>query len=193
MRQALCVLALSSFFFGACTSHGAAPLEPVADLDLDAYLGEWHQVAAIPAWFQKKCVANTRATYARAEDKISVLNSCEQADGTRREAHGLARLNPLEQQNSKLQVTFLNTCCGWLWFFAGDYWVLELGEGYSYSIVGDPKRKYLWVLSRQEQMSAEELVRIEASVRAFGYESSRVLVTQSGPLMGQPLSAITTP
>ena len=34
-------------------------------------------------------------------------------------------------------------------FFPGEYyWIIDLDEDYKWAVVGHPKRKYLWVLSR---------------------------------------------
>ena len=44
--------------------------------------------------------------------------------------------------NAKLKVTFF-------WPFYGDYWIVNLGENYEYAVVSEPKRQYLWVLSRK--------------------------------------------
>ena len=34
----------------------------------------------------------------------------------------------------------------------GDYWVIDLDSQYQVAAVSDPKREYLWVLSRTPQM-----------------------------------------
>ena len=46
-RTALVALALSG-----CAYESPPKLATVSDFDVDRYLGQWHQVAAIPAWFQ---------------------------------------------------------------------------------------------------------------------------------------------
>ena len=47
-----------------------------------------------------------------------------------------------QKTNAKLKVTFF-------WPFYGDYWVIGLSPEYQYAIVGEPSRKYLWILSRE--------------------------------------------
>lgn len=39
----------------------------------------------------------------------------------------------------------------------GDYWIMRLEGGYEYSLVGTPDRKYLWVLTREEQADPERV------------------------------------
>jgi apolipoprotein D and lipocalin family protein len=43
-------------------------------------------------------------------------------------------------------------------FIWGNYWILDLDADYQWSLVGEPTRKYLWILSRQTEMS-EDLYR----------------------------------
>ena len=43
-------------------------MSTVSEFEVRRYLGQWHQVAAIPAWFQSDCVAHTTANYAIGED-----------------------------------------------------------------------------------------------------------------------------
>ena len=74
--------------------------------------------------------------------------------------------------NAKLKVSFFGP------FYVGDYWVLDHADDYSWSIVGEPSGRYLWLLSRTAQ--PDELTRntIEARTRALGYDWSMVRMTQ---------------
>jgi hypothetical protein len=75
------------------------------------------------------------------DGKVSVLNECYDGSfsGKLRAAKGKAWVVDKETK-SKLKVSFF-------WFFAGDYWIIDIADDYSYVVVGHPKRKYL-VLSR---------------------------------------------
>ncbi len=81
-------------------------------------------------------------------------------------------LEPLleNSQNSKLRVTFF-------WPFYGDYWVLMLGDDYRYSVVGDPSRKYLWILSRTASLSDSDRQMILSKLPEFGYSSDKLYWT----------------
>ncbi len=70
------------------------------------------------------------ATYTlRADGKIDVLNQCKKASGEFETAKGKAKVVD-RTSNAKLKVTFF-------WPFYGDYWILDLGANYEYSVVGD--------------------------------------------------------
>lgn len=121
----------------------APPLETVPYVDPAKYLGRWYEIASIPQSFSKGCV-NAQATYTRREDgDIDVLNECTK-NGAPDAAHGKAWIVDTKS-NAKLKVRFF-------WPFSGDYWIIDLGKDYEYSVVGHPSRDYLWILSREPRM-----------------------------------------
>jgi apolipoprotein D and lipocalin family protein len=49
---------------------------------------------------------------------------------------------------TQINVSFLPEGVRWIPVARGDYWILKLDEDYQTVLVGEPSRKYLWVLSR---------------------------------------------
>ena len=61
---------------------------------------------------------------------------------------------------------------------AGDYWIIGLDEkNYSWALVGDPSRQFLWILGRNPQMSTESYSRILALAMKLGYSAERIKAT----------------
>jgi apolipoprotein D and lipocalin family protein len=124
------------------------PLETVAEVDLERYMGTWYEIASYPQWFQEGCTGTT-ANYAMRDDgRVDVLNRCFKGglDGEEDAAEGIARVVDTDS-NARLEVSFFRP-------FWGAYWVIELGQDYDYAVVGHPGRDYLWILSRSPQMDA---------------------------------------
>ena len=123
----------------------------IATLDVPRYLGAWYEIAKFPNWFQKKCVSNTKAVYsAKPDGNLRVLNSCKTAAGETSEAEGLARQIG-SKDSPKLEVRFAPEWLSFLPLVWGDYWVIDLDPQYQLAAVSDPRREYLWVLSRTPQ------------------------------------------
>lgn len=120
------------------------PLQTVSSVDLDRYLGKWYEIAAIPQSFQTGCAGTTADYSLRSDGYIDVLNSCRLEDGTIRSARGKAW--SVDSSNAKLKVQFAGPV-------AGDYWIIELSDDYSYAVVGHPDRNSLWILSRTAEIS----------------------------------------
>ena len=127
-------------------------VKTIAALDVPRYLGTWYEIAKFPNWFQKKCVSNTKAIYAAKPDgNLRVLNSCKTVSGETSEAEGLARQIG-GKDSPKLEVRFAPEWLSFLPMVWGDYWVIDLDSQYQVAAVSDPRREYLWVLSRTPQI-----------------------------------------
>ncbi len=147
---------------------GADSLPVFEKVDLNRYLGTWHEIARLPMFFQRNCVSDVTAVYSlRPDGKIGVLNQCRQKDGTLRRASGTARVVD-QSTNAKLKVSFF-------WPFSGDYWILQLGPNYEYAMVGEPRRKYLWILSRQPELDEQTYLNLMAKARLLGFDTSRLI------------------
>lgn len=178
------LLALSAAVIAALStkSSGAdAPaLETVPAVDLNRYIGQWYEIARYPNRFQRKCSSDTTATYSlKADGKISVVNECRESNGKLSKATGTARVTD-KNTNAKLKVTFF-------WPFSGNYWVIGLGSNYEYAVVGEPSRKYLWVLSRTPQMAPALYSEAIKVISEKGYDPSRLITTkQDSTSSGRP-------
>jgi apolipoprotein D and lipocalin family protein len=147
----------------------------VAALDLTRYAGEWFEVVAFPKFFQRNCVGDTTANYALALDgSIKVTNRCRTQDGMD-EASGHATVVE-GSANSRLKVSFF-------WPFKADYWVIGLDADYRWALVGNPNRKYLWLLSRTPQLPQPLLEMALASAKAQGYDLSQLRYTPQDAAM----------
>lgn len=132
--------------------QGDQSVKTIAALDVPRYLGTWYEIAKFPNWFQKKCVSNTKAVYTTKPDgNLRVLNSCKTATGETSEAEGLARQIGAKD-SPKLEVRFAPEWLSFLPLVWGDYWVIDLDPQYQVAAVSDPRREYLWVLSRSPQL-----------------------------------------
>ncbi|NBY20651.1 hypothetical protein EBQ74_10530 [bacterium] len=147
------------------------PLETVAHVDLDRYLGEWYEIARFDAPFQQGCVAS-RANYSLNPDgTLKVVNECrsETFDGKLRIAKGKAWVID-KVSNAKLKVQFF-------WPFKGDYWIIDLGKDYEFSVVSEPKRKFLWILSRTPHMQLKTYDEILEKLKFLGFDIAQLLKT----------------
>ena len=147
------------------------PLQVVPSVDLSRYAGTWYEIARLPNKFQKECIGDVTATYTLlANGEIKVVNRCRKINGEITEAEGRARRASDDEPSSKLKVRFAPAFLSFLSFVWGDYWILELAADYSYAVVGEPDRKYLWVLARSPKMDDGTLAGILDRVRQQGYD-----------------------
>ena len=177
MRTALPTFASAMFLLSsAAVNAQQAPLPTVPTVDLDRYVGTWHEIARYPNRFERMCVRDVTANYSRNSDgTIAVVNSCRQEDGTMTRADGVARV----VAPAKLEVRFAPAWLGFLPFVWGDYWVIDLAPDYSYSVVGAPGRDYLWILARAPQLDDATMAAITAKLPALGFDPARLVKNPS--------------
>ena len=143
------------------------PLVLVDKLDKQRYLGRWYEVARFQHSFEKTLVGVTAEYSLRSDGRIKVVNSGFRDDlnGPYREAVGVAWL-PDPRHPAALKVRFF-------WPFSGDYLVFGLDEqDYSWALVGDNSRRYLWLLARTPQISKEVFENMKQIARDRGYDLS---------------------
>jgi apolipoprotein D and lipocalin family protein len=176
MLKALLITA--ALLTGSAThiAHAAdAPLPTVAGVDLARYAGAWYEIALLPNRFQRQCVADTQARYRLDGERVEVINRCRTASGEIEDVKGHAKVVD-GSGNARLRVTFF-------WPFYGDYWVLDLDEGYREVLVGTPSRQYAWVLSREPQMDEARLQRLLDKAATLGFDKGAFQRTpQTRPL-----------
>lgn len=154
-----------------CGLMNTQPLETVEAVDLQRYLGTWYEIARYPAPFQEGCVGSTAEYILRDDGKIRVVNRCYDGsfDGKIRSVEGTARVVD-ERTNAKLKVSFF-------WPFEGDYWIIDLDDDYQWAVVGEPQRKYLWILSRTPTLPDDVYQGIIARLPDKGYDPQKLQMT----------------
>ena len=153
------------------------PVRTVEAVDLDRYLGNWFEIARFPNRFQRNCVGDVRASYARrADGRLDVINRCIGSDGAI-EAKGIARVVD-SRTRAKLKVRFAPAVLSFLPFVWGDYWILGLAGDYSWAVVGSPDREYLWILARAPGLDGERFDAALAVARANGFDVGRLIETK---------------
>ena len=160
-----------------CTNSGTGPTPPktVEQVDLQRYQGTWYEQARLPMFFQRNC-AQSEAHYELQDDgSLSVTNRCRSVDGDLQQVQGQAMVQ-VPGATNKLWVRFDN------WFSRlapgltkGEYWVLYLDDDYQSALVGNPNRKYLWMLTRDEQISAQSRAILLEEARQRGYDTSELI------------------
>ncbi len=157
----------------------AQEVRPVTGFDIQRYLGEWHEVAAIPTSFQRQCIFDTRAVYGMAgeDPRVTVDNSCRTAEGEVDRSRGLARFRD-DPTVGHLEVTFVTILGRPFWLASGDYVVIGLDADYRWAAVGHPSRDYAWVLARDPDVEPALLGEIETIYAAAGYDTCRILTSR---------------
>jgi apolipoprotein D and lipocalin family protein len=170
------ILIFSALCAGSAAAiHGAAstdkPLATVPLVDLERYMGKWYEISSFPQSFQKGCHCTVAEYSMTDKGDVRVVNTCRKdaADGKVKTANGKAFV-VAGSGNAKLRVQFF-------WPFRGDYWIIDLAADYTYAVVGEPSRKYLWILCRTPQMDETLYREIVDRAAGKGFDVSKLVRT----------------
>ena len=163
---------------GACVPLEKLPVgnanvpEPSKPVDLSRYLGKWYEQARYEANFQAGCEAVSAQYALKPDGHVSVINSCRQGSpsGALKRSEASARVVE-GSKGTKLKVTFF-------WPFEGDYWVLDRAPDYSWSIVGEPSGRYLWILTRSPAITPQQYSTLVGRAKTLGYNTALLRRTQ---------------
>lgn len=151
--------------------NGAVP-QPAKPVDLARYGGKWFELARHENRFEKGLDGVT-AEYSLLEDGgVRIVNSGTR--GLKRERSTIEgrAIVADEATNAKLKVSFFGP------FYIGDYWVLDHGEEYDWSIVGEPSGRYLWLLSREARPVPAAMRALLERIEAMGYDRWALRITR---------------
>ena len=169
-RSSLLAIGTLSLLFlggGASSTEGLGPLETVAAVDVQKYLGRWYEIARFQHRFEKNIVGATAEYSLRGDGRIQVVNSGFKKDlnGPYSEVKAVAWV-PDAARPGALKVRFFR-------LFTSDYLIFGLdAENYSWALVGSNTRNFLWFLARTPEISEELFSRMKDIAQGQGYDLS---------------------
>jgi len=159
------VISVSGYYF---SRKKFSLLNTVHHVDLKKYAGIWYEIARLPNSFEKKCQC-VEANYTIENGYIGVTNTCLK---NKKYQSVQGKAWPVKDSNqSKLKVQFF-------WPFKGNYWIIYLDEYYQYAIVGEPRRKYLWILARQRTISEDKLKKLISIAKQANFDVKKLIKTE---------------
>lgn len=144
----------------------------VPSVDLNRYQGQWYEIVRLPLSGGNKYASHVTATYTlRPDGDITVLNACQKTNEKMTSSRGTAQLAVAGGLTSKLKISFF-------WPFHGHYWMIGIGPGYRWSLVGTPNKKYLWLLSRAPTMASDQVNRLLGRAVEMGFDIKDIIYTK---------------
>ena len=147
---------------------------PVADFELDRYLGTWHEIARLDHSFERGLTQVTAEYSLRDDGGVRVINSGYNAEKSQRSsAEGKAYFieNP---KVGRLKVSFFGP-------FYGAYNIIALDkQDYHYVMIAGNSRDYLWILARTPTLDTVILKQLVDQATALGFPTQDLIYLQPG-------------
>lgn len=150
------------------------PLKTVSYIDLDRYMGDWYVIANLPNSLEKGKVGTIDRYVRRPDGKIdnAFLFRKKNLDAPLQQWKALAWVHN-KKTNAEWRVQFI-------WPLRSPYLVLDLDKDYQWSVVGHPKRKLGWVLSKSPTMDEATYRGILQRLGKQGYDTSKFVRVPQG-------------
>lgn len=157
----------SSVFAQKNESANQTRVQAVASVDMKRFAGKWFEISRFPNKSQKNCVGNTTISYAqKADGSVEIVSQCVKKDGTMESMKMDAKVAD-KTTNAKFEMSSSPK----------NYWIVDLDSDYKYAAVADPKREYLWILSREAELSDAVYQNILRRVEAMGFKPGKLSKT----------------
>lgn len=163
------LLLVSVLVLGACSTTLPEGMTAVTPFDIDRYVGKWYEIARLDHSFERG-LSDVSATYSRqADGSVEVINrGFESKKNAWKQATGRALFTG-DANRASLKVSFFGP-------FYGGYHVLALDQSnYRWAMVVGPDRDYLWILSRDKQLSAVVRDRLLTQAKQQGIATEKLI------------------
>ena len=139
----------------------------ISRFDLSRYLGTWYEIARFDHSFERG-LDNVMAIYTLRDDgKVDVMNTGWK-DGKFKVAEGKAKQPDPMMDPAHLMVSFFL-------FFYSDYNVMMVDDDYKVALVGSKSPKYLWILSRTQEVSDSVMDEVLEEASGRGYDIDKLI------------------
>jgi apolipoprotein D and lipocalin family protein len=151
----------------ACSIQQKKSIEPVSEIQLDAFMGDWYVLAHIPALIEKNAF-NAIESYKYIEEKQEIETTFtfnhSDYDGPQKIYKPKGYIVP-GTNNAVWGMQFI-------WPIKAQYIIAYIDEGYQNTIVARDKRDYLWFMSRKSDMTTEKKQWIYKKTEELGYDKN---------------------
>ncbi len=160
------------FMASLLATAGCATLPPPPavsqPVDLPRFMGPWYVIAGQFTWIER-AAHNGIESYALTEDgTIATTYQFRHGgfDGPLKTYQPTGRVVPGTGQ-AEWRMQFV-------WPFQATFLILYLDPDYRFTVIGEPDRRYLWVMAREPRIPDAELARIRARLSELGYAPERL-------------------
>jgi len=147
----------------------------ISNFEPERYEGLWWEIARYPNFFQSACVRSQACYHWNPKDQtMKVCNKCSTKEDKTIKIVGQATI-PDSKYPGRLEVVFPASQMGPR--STGQYWI-HWTDYNNYAIVGNGDRSQLWILSREEYMSANNFELMGWAVKGLGYDPNKLIVSK---------------
>jgi len=143
-------------------------MQTVPYVDINRFMGDWYVIANIPTFIEKNAT-NAIESYA--------LNK----EGNIETTFTFYKNNPNGEKKvykPKGYIYNSETNAEWrmqfIWPFKMPFLIIDLADDYSYTVIGYPSKKYLWIMSRKPVIQDDIYLSIIQKLKNINYDINKI-------------------
>ena len=167
-RILLSTLALGIGVALAACASTPPTIPPVANVDLQRFMGDWYVIAHIPSLPEREAW-NAVESY-RLDDEGRIRTTFQfrkgSFDAPLKTMEPVGRVVP-GTNNAVWDMQFV-------WPIQAEYVIVDLSADYSQTVIGRSKRDYLWIMARTPSIADADYAALVEKAKALGYDTGKL-------------------
>lgn len=166
------ILIFSSFLFRGCFDEpdpdNTSNMRTVDFVDIDRFMGDWYVIANIPTFIEKRAT-NAIESYKLGEKGTieTTFTFMQDSPNGEKKVYSPTGFIKNKETNAEWRMQFL-------WPFKMPFLIIELDQDYTYTVIGIPSRKHVWIMAREPSLSHELYEEILKKLSGVGYDISLI-------------------
>ena len=151
----------------ACASTPPT-IPPVANVDLQRFMGDWYVIAHIPSLPEREAWNAVESYRLDNEGRIRTTFQFRKGsfDAPLKTMEPVGRVVP-GTNNAVWDMQFV-------WPIQAEYVIVDLTADYSQTVIGRSKRDYLWIMARTPSIADADYAALVEKAKALGYDTSKL-------------------
>ncbi|HEY0749069.1 MAG TPA: lipocalin family protein [Steroidobacteraceae bacterium] len=154
-------------------------IQPVAQVNLPRFMGDWYVIASIPSLLEKRAYNAVESYELSSNGHIQTTFRYRNNgfDAPLKTMHPVGTVRP-DTHNAVWSMQFI-------WPIEAEYIVAHLDDNYSETIIARNKRDYVWIMARTPSIPQQDYDALVERVRQLGYSTETLRkVPQQWPELG---------
>ncbi|MFC1898255.1 lipocalin family protein [Candidatus Cloacimonadota bacterium] len=159
------IIVIFLLMLSACKGYDMKTVEKV---DIDRFMGDWYVIGIIPNFIEKYAINGIESYELLDDDRVKIdYRFTDSRNGQVKHMQPKGWIYNKET-NSEWRVQFL-------WPLKFPYLIIDLAEDYSYTVIGVPNKKFVWIMSREPEIAEEQYSAIIANLKTVGYDIDKIV------------------
>jgi apolipoprotein D and lipocalin family protein len=151
-----------------CSSQNLPPVKPVAEVNLNKFMGDWYVIACIPTFIETGAYNAIESYQLEKDGSINTTFVFNEGgfNGPKK------RYNPhgFVVENSGNAVWGMQ----FIWPFKSEYIIAYLDKDYTSTIIARNARDYVWIMARTPVITDSQYQELTTVVANLGYDVSKL-------------------